>query len=193
MSSAHPHRSTNGVHFPRALAAVSAGLLLLAAIAAPARAARSAKAPSAQEEVTRNFDKTLSLPAGHSFAIEHKFGEVKIHGESGREVKIHATIRVQLASRSEAESYANQIRIEVEQNGQGIQVRTVYPDKTWFSTSHRVSYSVDYDIALPSDSPVSVRNGSGWSTANSTTPPSRSNSRHAVLNWNRPSFSTLTV
>src|ERR1700676_4931768 len=141
MTSPPPPRNTNGVHFPRALAAASAGLLLLAAIAAPARAARSANAPSAQEEVTRNFDKTLGLPAGQSFEIEHKFGEVKIRGESGREVKIHATIRVQLASRNEAESYANQIRIEVEQTSQGIRVRTIYPEKSWLSVGHRVSYS----------------------------------------------------
>jgi len=48
-----------------------------------------------QQQVTRDFQKTLSLPSGQSFRIENKFGEIRIHGESSREVKISATIRTQ--------------------------------------------------------------------------------------------------
>ena len=152
MIPAQPHRNTRPLRILRATAAICVAALL---------AALPASARNAQEEVTRDFDKTLSLPAGQSFHIEHKFGEIRIHGESTREVKIHASIRVQLGSRSEAESFINQIHIEVEQNSQGVRVRTVYPDKSWISFSHRVSYSVDYDIALPSDAPLSARNSFG--------------------------------
>jgi hypothetical protein len=139
-------------HFLGTIAAIFVTALLTAI---PVRANHTA-----QEEATRNFDKTLTLPAGQSFHIEHKFGEVKIHGESTRELKIHATIRVQLGSRSEAESWADQIHIEVEQNGQGVRVRTVYPEKSWFNVRH-ISYSVDYDIAVPSDAPTTARNAFG--------------------------------
>ena len=41
-----------------------------------------------QEEVSRDFQKTVTLGTGQSVHIEHKFGEVRVHGESGREVKI---------------------------------------------------------------------------------------------------------
>src|SRR5579872_7153419 len=60
----------------------------------------------AQEQVQRNFQKSLSLGAGGGFSIENKFGEVRIHGESSREVNINATIRVQAGSRDEADAYA---------------------------------------------------------------------------------------
>jgi len=51
--------------------------------AKPIRAANSA-----QEQVSRNFHQTVALGAGQSVRVEHKFGSVSLHGESGREVKI---------------------------------------------------------------------------------------------------------
>jgi hypothetical protein len=54
----------------------------MAAVLLLAASPRLAAGSSAQEEVTRNFDKTLTLGAGQSMRIEHKFGEVKVHGES---------------------------------------------------------------------------------------------------------------
>ena len=64
--------------------------LAFAMIAAPALAGNAA-----QETATRHFDKTLTLAANQTFSMENKFGDVHIHGESGREVKISATIRTQ--------------------------------------------------------------------------------------------------
>src|SRR5712692_3736467 len=116
-----------------------------------------------QDEVTRNFDKTLTLSASQSVRIEHKFGEVRVHGESGREVKISATIRAQASSREEAESFAQKIQIDVQQTGEGVRVKTIYPEeeKRWFHTSKSSSWSVSYDIGMPSDAPLTVRNSFG--------------------------------
>lgn len=115
-----------------------------------------------QEQITRDFQKTLTLGSGQSFRIENKFGEVRLHGESGREVKISATIRVQGDSRDQAQGFADKVRIEVEQTSQGVQVRTNYPEeiRNWLGRRN-VSYSVDYDIALPSDAPLYVKNSFG--------------------------------
>src|ERR1700726_1521960 len=74
--------------------------------------ATSAATHAGQEEVSRDFQKTVSLGAGQSVRVEHKFGEVKLHGESGREVKISASIRAQASSREEAESFAQKIQID---------------------------------------------------------------------------------
>ena len=133
-----------------------AAVLLLTAV--PACAA----ANSPQETVTRDFNKTLTLGAGQSVHVEHKFGEVKVHGESGREVKISATIRAQASSHDEAQSFADKIQIEVQQSGDGITIRTNYPEeKTWFHLSKHSSWSVNYDIAMPSDAALAVRNSYG--------------------------------
>ena len=88
--------------------------------------------------------------------IEHKFGEIKVHGESGREVKISAVIRAQASSHEEAESFAQKIQIEVQQTGEGISIRTIYPseENKWFHISKHSSWSVNYDIAIPSDAPL---------------------------------------
>src|SRR6266404_6440435 len=82
----------------RTVRALLCSATLLGVAVAPA-----AGANPGQEQVTRDFLKNLSLGAGQSFRIENKFGEVRIHGESGRELKISATIRAQADSREQAQ------------------------------------------------------------------------------------------
>jgi DUF4097 and DUF4098 domain-containing protein YvlB len=135
-------------------------VLVMASIA---KADPGAAPPSpAQEQVSRDFQKTLSLGAGQNFSIDNKFGEVRIHGESGRDVKISATIRVQASSREEADAYAQKVEINVLQTGGGIMVRTVYPPEEHHLLHGRnTSYSVNYDIAMPTDASLIVKNSFG--------------------------------
>jgi hypothetical protein len=120
-----------------------------------------------QETATREFEKTLTLSAGQTFSLDHKFGDVHLHAENGREVRISATMRAQGDSQEEAKRYVEQIRIDVSQDGQGIKVRTIYPDDSSPSFVLRIrsrkgpSYSVDYDIAVPVDAKLWVKNGFG--------------------------------
>src|SRR5258706_15825959 len=97
-----------------------------------------------QQQVTRDFQKTLSLPSGQSFRIENKFGEVRIHGESSREVKISATIRTQADSHEQAQSFADKVQIDVQQTAQGVEVRTKYTEekRNWFGRKN-AAYSVN--------------------------------------------------
>ena len=150
-----------GVWYPAAIA----GLLGAAFFAAekPAKAANPG-----QEQVSKDFQKTVTLGSGQSVRIEHQFGQVRVHGEAGHEVKISATIRAQTGSRSESEAFADKIRIEVEQAGDGVHIRTVYPEKRSFSfrdeSGHgtfQVSYSVNYDISMPGDAPLNIKNSFG--------------------------------
>src|ERR1700687_1026870 len=144
---------------PLCLAAV-AGLFpaMLLFTAKPTRAANPA-----QEQVSRDFHQTVALGAGQSVRVEHKFGSVSLHGESGREVKISATIRAQAGSHEEAESFAQKIKIEVQQTGEGVRIKTIYPEeeKKWFHSGKNSSWSVSYDIGMPSDAPITVRNSFG--------------------------------
>ena len=68
---------------PLCLAAAS-GLLsaMLLFVPKPARGATAA-----QDQVSRDFQQTVTLGAGQSVHIEHKFGSVRLHGESGRDVR----------------------------------------------------------------------------------------------------------
>src|SRR3989475_6583283 len=140
--------------------AMAAGLLsaMLFFAAKPARGATAA-----QDQVSRDFQQTVALGAGQSVHIEHKFGSVRLHGESGRDVKISATIRAQASSHEEAESFAQKIKIEVQQTSEGVRIKTIYPEeeKKWFHAGKNSSWSVSYDIAMPSDAPITVRNSFG--------------------------------
>src|SRR5205807_3688085 len=144
---------------PLRFAAVAVLLsVMLLSTAKPMRAATAA-----QEQVSRDFQQTVTLGAGQSVRVEHKFGSVRLHGESGREVKISATIRAQASSHEEAESFAQKIKIEVQQTGEGVRIKTIYPEeeKRWFHSSKNSSWSVSYDVGMPSDAPITVRNSFG--------------------------------
>src|SRR3989475_11911778 len=151
-----------GLNFWRGVrrAVVVAGTLSAIFLAAEGRA-RAANAT--QDHVTRDFQTTVKIGAGQSVHVEHKFGEVRLHGEAGREVKISATIRAQASSGEEAESFAQKIQIDVQQSAEGVRIKTIYPEeeKRWFHTSKSSSWSVSYDIGMPSDAPLTVRNSFG--------------------------------
>jgi hypothetical protein len=133
-------------------------LLIACALALPVAAANSA-----QDAASREFKKTLPLTAGQTLSIENKFGEVRIHGENSHEALISATIRSQAVSQSQAEKFAESVKIEVTQDAHGITVRTVAPSDNplVFRVGHKNSYSVDYDIAVPSDAKLWVKNDFG--------------------------------
>src|SRR6266851_9230266 len=145
-----------GLLRPAAVAGLLSALLVLAG--KPALAANPG-----QEQISKDFQKTVTLSAGQSVSVEHKFGEIKLHGEAGREVKISATIRAQASSREEAESFAQKIQIEVQQSGEGVRIKTIYPEEEnrWFRSSRSSSWSVSYDIGMPSNAPLTVRNSFG--------------------------------
>src|ERR1700730_989577 len=135
--------------------------LLSAALLYTARPASAANA--SQEQVSRDFHRPGPLGEGQSVRVEHKFGSVSLHGESGRDVKISATIRAQASSHEEAESFAQKIKIEVQQTSEGVRIKTIYPEeeKKWFLSGKNSSWSVSYDIGMPSDAPIIVRNSFG--------------------------------
>jgi hypothetical protein len=123
-------------------------------------ASASLGAPRAggQDTTSRDFQKTLTLPSGQTVSIEHKLGDVRIRGESGRDVKIGATIHAQAHSQEDAKRLADAIQINVSQDGQGIKVRTVYPE-SW--DDKKKSYSVTYEIVVPMDAKLWVKNDFG--------------------------------
>jgi len=136
-----------------------AGSFLVWAAALPVLAG-----PSGQSTATKEFQQTLTLGSNQTVSVDHKYGEVRIHAEGGRDVRISATIRAQAHSEEAANKFAEQVKIEVSQDGQGIKVRTVYPDDGSGLFKIRVggpSYSVDYDVAVPSDAKLWVKNGFG--------------------------------
>ncbi len=135
-----------------------AGLLLGAATGA-----RAASSP--EDQVQRTFEKTVALSGGQGLSLDNRFGNVRVNGGGGHEVRITATIRVQGKSKEDAQEFSDKIQIDVQQANDGVHVRTIYPDDhskyvlriQWKKTS----YSVDYDVTLPADAPLWLHNDFG--------------------------------
>src|ERR1044071_2064678 len=80
-----------------------------------------------REEYKRDFQKTAALAAGRSLRIEHSQGSVNIHTHAKGEVAIAATIRCSANTQAEARNLCDQIRIQVDESGSGVSIRTNYP------------------------------------------------------------------
>ena len=111
----------------------------------------------AREEYRRDFRKTVAWSGGRTVRIENSNGKVNIHTQSKGEVEIQAAIRCSANTASEARSFAEQIQIVVGESG-GVSVRTQYPSNY---NNRNLSYSVDYDIAMPETAPLDLRNRFG--------------------------------
>jgi DUF4097 and DUF4098 domain-containing protein YvlB len=126
-------------------------------------AARAERNP--EDQIERTFEKTVTLTGNQGLSLDNRFGSVHVSGGSGHEVKINAIIRVQGKSKADAQEFSDKIQIDVQQTGDGVHVRTIYPDDhakyvlriQWKKTS----YSVDYNVTVPVDAPLWVRNDFG--------------------------------
>src|SRR5687767_12871230 len=100
------------------------GLALAAAVCLTGQAA----AGEQREEVTRLFDRTLTVTGLPTLHVEHRIGEVRVRAHAGNELRIQATIHVSGDSRAEASAMADAIRIEVQDGPGMIGVTTRYPE-----------------------------------------------------------------
>ena len=78
----------------------------------------------ARDEYSRNFDKTVTLANGQSVRLEHRMGNVNLRTHAGRDVVVHASIRVSASNDADAKRLADEIRIEVAPAGSALVIRT---------------------------------------------------------------------
>jgi hypothetical protein len=112
----------------------------------------------AREEFRREFSRTVTLAAGHSFRVENSFGNVTIHTQPKSEAAIRATIQCSAPTVAEARRCAGLIRISIDEGGGSLAVRTEFPSS---NGSSNTGFRVDYDLDLPEAAPLEVRNRFG--------------------------------
>ena len=117
----------------------------------------------AREEHTRDFRKTVALPAGRTFRIEHSLGSINIRTHAANEAAIAATIKCQADSAEEARSCAEAVRIEVTESAAGVSVRTEYPEQIGRGRRN-LGFSASYELVVPESAPLDVRNRFGSTT-----------------------------
>ncbi len=140
-------------------ALAAAGLLALTAGTA---AARAPQPNGPQEEVKHSFDRRCLCRPANRCASSIRLGSITVRTHSSRDVHVLASIRVAAASHDDAENFANQIQIHVEPSSSGLLVRTDYPEQNNSWWNHRnISFSVEYEIEMPEDAPLTIRNSFG--------------------------------
>jgi hypothetical protein len=117
---------------------------------------------AAREEYTRSFDKTVDLRQGQAVLIEHRLGDIVISTHPQPNMTIHADIHVSASDRARAEEFANRIEILTESSSSGFSIRTRYPEKPESLLGfNNVSYWVRYELTIPENAPLQVRNAFG--------------------------------
>lgn len=130
-------------------------ILTLAALFAVA-ATGVANAESAREE----FNQTYAFAPGDRLTLSNTNGDVFVEPWNRQEIQVKATKRVKTRS-GDAEAALDNLRIEVDVGGGGIDIDTVYPSwKRLFGWSN-VSASVDYDIRVPKAADLEIRTVNG--------------------------------
>jgi hypothetical protein len=133
---------------------IRAPRLLPAALALVAIAA-SASAQTPAGEVTERFSKTTRLDQNGTFDLTNVSGSIVLTGGAGRDVTIEAIKRVQRPNPNAARTLLQMIDIQVTEQANRIEVRTVVPRPRNFPGL------VDYTITVPQDASVTLRTVSG--------------------------------
>jgi Toastrack DUF4097 len=107
-------------------------------------------------EQTDRFSQSYRVGRDAALDLQNVSGDVRVTGGSGNEIRIEAIKRVRGRDDSNARRLLEELRSEITQVGNRIEVRTIYP-----RTSGRASGSVDYTVSVPASAAVSVKTISG--------------------------------
>ena len=110
---------------------------------------------AAQNEVTERFSRTAHLDQDGTFDLTNVTGDIVITGAAGRDVTIEAVKRVQRPNPRAARTLLQMIDIQVTEQANRLEVRTIVPRPRNFPGS------VDFTITVPEDASVIVKTITG--------------------------------
>src|SRR5690606_22044030 len=125
----------------------------------PPRVARFERAqePRQGREQTDRFSATYTVGEDGALDLTQIAGDVRVTARPGDQVRIEAVKRVRHRDPDQARRLLEDLRVEVTQVGNRIEVRTAYPRRT----NREWSGTVDYEITVPPPTAVSVKTVSG--------------------------------
>jgi DUF4097 and DUF4098 domain-containing protein YvlB len=110
---------------------------------------------AAQNEVSERFSKTAHLDQNGILELTNVTGDIVITGVAGRDVTIEAVKRVERPNARAARNLLQMIDIQVTEQANRVEVRTVVPRPRNFPGS------VDFTVAVPEDASVIVKTITG--------------------------------
>jgi DUF4097 and DUF4098 domain-containing protein YvlB len=107
-------------------------------------------------EVTDRFSRTVTVGPTGALELSNVAGDVVVTGGGGSEVRIEAVKRARSRDEADARALLGELRIEVTELSNRVEVRTVYP-----RNRRNYSGSVDYTISMPAGGSATVKTVSG--------------------------------
>ena len=116
---------------------------------------------AAQNDLTERFSRTAHLDQNGTFDLTNVTGDIVITGTTGRDVTIEAIKRVERPNPRAARALLAMIDIQVTEQANRLEVRTIVPRPRNFPGS------VDFTVAVPEDASVLVKTITGTIRASS--------------------------
>ncbi len=107
-------------------------------------------------ELTERFHRTVRIGRNGSLDLSNIAGDITVTGGGGDVVRIEAVKRARARAESDSKALLDEMRIEVIELSNRVEVRTVYP-----RNRRNYSGSVDYTISMPSGANATLRSISG--------------------------------
>ncbi len=107
-------------------------------------------------EVTERFSRTIRIGRTGSFELSNVSGNVIVTGGNGEEVRIEAVKRARSRDESAAKTLLDELRIEVTELPNRVEVRTLHP-----RNRRNYSGSVDFTVTVPAGVDASIKVVSG--------------------------------
>src|SRR6266849_6415490 len=104
------------------------------------------------EDFETTVRKTFTFRGG-TVSLDNKFGNVVVTTQEGSGVDVRATIR------SSDAAFDQRIKVNASEGSGGVSVTTEVPSVHIMNGS--LSYSIDYEVKIPANAPLSVRNRFG--------------------------------
>ena len=108
-------------------------------------------------EQTERVSETHKVSADATLDLSHVAGDVRVTTGRDNEIRIEAVKRVRHRDSEEGKRLLGLLRVDVNQFGSRLEVRTIYPR----TSTRSLSASVDYTITVPATAAISIKTVSG--------------------------------
>ena len=113
--------------------------------------------PAQLTQVVRDWEQSYPVGRAAFFSIANQFGAIRVDTWDSPVVRVTATITTSATSPEAAQAFADAIRIEETATEEEVRIITVYPEVTDVNGP----YSVDFEVVVPEDVELNIRNQLG--------------------------------
>jgi hypothetical protein len=115
------------------------------------------------QEVTKDFHKEFSAPAGTALDLSNRYGNITVETWNQDQIVIDVKVTVEMPDRDRAERLLNYIDVQFDEGDNVVSAKTIIDEKFNFSGwgSGSRKFSIVYKVKMPVDSDLKLTNRYG--------------------------------